>query len=67
METKTTKPAAWTEQEERAIVRDYLAACDAIGRGERINKSASRRALIAGVAASEPGARAAANHAGALI
>ena len=43
METKTTKPAAWTEQEERAIVRDYLAACDAIGRGERINKSASRR------------------------
>ncbi len=46
MTTQTTKPAAWSADEDRVIVRDYLDAMAAIGRAELVNKSTTRRALL---------------------
>ena len=40
------RPLAWTEAEDRAIVIDYLRMLQAVGRGEKINKAATRRALL---------------------
>lgn len=42
----TVRPTAWTESEDAAIVADYLALLAAVGRGEKINKAATRRALM---------------------
>lgn len=42
----TTKPAPWSAEEDRAIVRDYLDMMAAHGRGEKVNKTATRRALL---------------------
>ncbi len=44
--TATARPLAWTETEDALIVRDYLALLAAVGRAERINKAATRRALL---------------------
>ncbi len=44
--TKSTRPAAWSGDEDRAIVRDYLEQMAALGRAERVNKTATRRALL---------------------
>jgi hypothetical protein len=44
--TAAARPTAWTESEDRAIVADYLAMLAAVGRGEKINKAATRRALL---------------------
>jgi hypothetical protein len=40
------RPQAWTEAEDALIVRDYLALMAALGRAEKINKAATRRALL---------------------
>ena len=49
METNTTakRPAAWSADEDRAIVRDYLEQMAALGRAEKVNKTNTRRALLA--------------------
>jgi hypothetical protein len=55
-QTKTTaaaRPTAWTESEDAAIVADYLALLAAVGRAEKINKSATRRALAERIGRSE--------------
>jgi hypothetical protein len=44
--TAAARPSAWTEHEDAAIVADYLALLAAVGRGEKINKAATRRALM---------------------
>lgn len=47
------RPQAWTESEDAAIVADYLALLAAVGRGEKINKAATRRALCEKLGRSE--------------
>ncbi len=44
--TKTTRPAPWSADEDRAVVRDYLAQMAALKRAEKVNKSATRAALM---------------------
>jgi hypothetical protein len=46
MTGKAARPAPWSAEEDRAIVRDYLDMMAALGRAERINKAATRRALM---------------------
>jgi hypothetical protein len=43
---KTTKPAAWSEAEDILIVWDYLVMLQAVNNGRKINKAATRRALL---------------------
>lgn len=40
------RPAAWSADEDRAIVSDYFDMMAATARGERVNKAATRRALL---------------------
>lgn len=46
MPTIKSKPAPWSHEEDRTIVADYLAMRAAIQRGEKVNKAATRRALL---------------------
>lgn len=46
MNTTTKRPAPWSADEDRIIVRDYLDMLAAVGRAEPINKAATRRALL---------------------
>lgn len=46
MQNTKTKPAPWSVDEDRAIVRDYLEMMAALGRAEKVNKTATRRALL---------------------
>lgn len=41
-----SKPAPWSHEEDRTIVRDYFVMLAAIQRGEKVNKAATRRALL---------------------
>ncbi len=43
---KKQRPAPWSNEEDRLIVRDYLDMMAALGRAEKINKAATRRALM---------------------
>jgi hypothetical protein len=40
------RPAPWSPVEDRLVVRDYLQMQAAVARGEKINKAATRRALL---------------------
>jgi len=42
----TNRPPAWSENEDRALVRDYLTNRDAALRGEKVNKAETLRALL---------------------
>jgi hypothetical protein len=42
----TPAPKPWTEAENRLIIADYLAMMAALTRGEKVNKAATRRALV---------------------
>lgn len=46
MQNTKPKPAPWSAEEDRAIVRDYLDMMAALGRAEKVNKTATRRALL---------------------
>ena len=41
------RPAPWSHDEDNLIVDDYLAMLAAHQRGEKVNKAATRRALLA--------------------
>lgn len=43
---KQNRPVPWSAEEDRLIVRDYLDMMAALGRAEKINKAATRRALM---------------------
>lgn len=40
------RPAPWSPEEDRLVVADYLAMLAAVARGEKVNKTATRRALL---------------------
>lgn len=40
------RPMPWSDEENRAIIKDYLVMMAALRKGEKINKAATRRALL---------------------
>ncbi len=48
MENQQTakRPAAWSHAEDQTLVRDYLAMQSAVAAGRKVNKAATRRALL---------------------